>query len=256
MKNKEITINDLKDFLKDFWTPLLILGVIIVLTLTLFKPTLVKWGELKIENQKLQKKLQLLTQKANRLQKLSETDLESQVDKMESVFPSQEKTLTILSLLTKESEQRKVVLGDVNLEENYSQKNASSSGKIVISFNLKGKNADVASFLSDLQYFSPLLNIERISAFGDKRGDMAGLAARLKEGHTFLNLTVSSVWKNTPEEIAAVTSPLPVLNKKQKDVLEEVVNFKKNVFSEKSAFNISNETTQIGKEDPFILLED
>jgi len=222
--------------------PILVGTTILLLTLTLFRSTLLNYFELKSENDRLQKKLEGLRRKSQLLQSLDRNEIEMRVKKLEEVFPSEKPVINLIASLNQITRQEGVTFRGIKLEPGRIVKTTSAEGNeqadlvtgelqdFSISFNIEGQLAAITSFISRLEKAAPLMKIESLSLSLDGSN---------------CSLTVRVYYQTMPKTIGAVDKPVPVLTEKEKEILNEIATYQK--------VEAIKTTVPVGKENIFSL---
>jgi len=226
MENKEIKAEDLNQFFKDYLIPLLCLAMILILTSTVFRPTLENWGKLNIENEALEKKLSNLVKKRTTLEGFTEEELASKVELIEEVYPSQKNVLKTLVAINSLGDESKVLVQDIGLEKASLEATASAKQEeIVVSFSAWGKVDEIIDFLNSLDKTVPLLRIIEVTAGNISGENKSEAQVQQSAANILLNFKVSSYYQLPPESLGSIVQSVPMLNKAEELVLEELKDY-------------------------------
>jgi len=204
--------------------PILIGTTIFLLTITLFRSTLLNYFKLKSENDRLEQKLAVLKRKSQLLQSLDRNEIERRVKKLEEVFPSEKPVINLIASLNQISQQEGVTFRGIQLEPGRIVKYTSEEGgkqadlvtnelqDFTINFNIQGKLSAVTSFISRLEKAAPLMKIESLSLSLD--GSNCSLAVRV-------------YYQTLPEILGVLDKPVPLLTENEKEILNEIATYQK-----------------------------
>lgn len=216
-----------KEKLKENLVPILVGGIIFLLSVTVFKNTVTNLLKLSSENKNLSEKLSVLSKKSQLLQSLDEIEISKQVKKLEEVFPSEKPILNLLTSLNQLAQEEEVIFGGLELKPGRIKKQKKSSEKTEeavvvqettglqefdISFEIEGELENITDFTSQLEKNAPLVRIEGFSLSLD------GPSA---------NLEVRVFYQPFPESLGSIEEPVPVLTEKEKEILEEIADYRK-----------------------------
>ncbi len=211
----------------------------------ILKPFIAKTIDLndKLKDEKV--KLSKLKKKLEVLENLNEEQLDENVKKVETILPSQKPVITVLNSLFNLANQQDVILGEISFspgeikqeETKEEKKKVNKEGEqLAVNFNITGNLEDITDFLDKLELQTPL---SRLEGFGLN-------VENKQETTTALNLKV--FYLPLPETLGKISDPLPVLNKKEQDVLAELENFEDFTADETVVIETSG-----GKSNPFKL---
>lgn len=224
MDRRKLEIEKLKEKL----IPFLVGVTIFVLTLTIFRSTVVNLVNLWVENQRQQEKLAALRRKTQLLQSLDKEEVMERALKLEEVFPSEKPVLNLLASLMQLSRRERVKFGGIGLnpgkirqtkEKKKGTENEQGPVAVknelqefMISFSIEGKLRQIISFISQLEKTAPLMKIEDVSL--SLEGPQASLGVKV-------------YYQAFPEYLGKIEQPVPLLSEKEKEILEEIALYRK-----------------------------
>lgn len=233
---------DLKQ-LKPYMIPAAVGLTILVISLTLFRTTLINLTKIKLERSQSQKYLAELTRKAQVLQSLDKQEIESRILKLEEVLPSEKPVLNLIALLIKLSSEEGVIFSGLTLNPGAVEEEEkklpervkvdvpvaeNKLEEIPIGFTIQGNIQAIISFIAKLEKTSPLMRIE-------------GIGLSLSGPQASLNVKV--YYQPLPTTMGPITQPVPLLTEKEKGILNEIASYREAEFIPLA--------TQVGKEDLF-----
>jgi hypothetical protein len=224
--SSDLYLMKLKAWLKDYYL-LVIVGVLISFSLLLvFVPFSKEIFSLRGEISKNKKDLELLSQKESMLDSMDESELNSQVDLLESALPSEKPALYIIDILNASSQKFGLKLGSfefspgslatnsAELEKNIKAKSGIDS--IEVDVEVSGDFDNLLTYIDYLENALPLMKARAIS-FSTANLD--------KEVDATLGLDV--YYLLPPETIGKTSDQLKETSASQKEVLGKVGQYTK-----------------------------
>lgn len=226
--------------------PVLVGVSVLVLTLTVFRPSLITVGKLRLENLEAKKRLAALVRKRQLLQSLDEEEVNARVQKLEEVFPSQKPTLNLMATVIKIAAEEGVAFSGIELEpgriktsakiqkqggEKEIQTEEKKLEEFVIKFSIEGGLPQINSFISQLEKAAPLMKIEEL-----------GINLKIPPS---ASLTVSVYFQAFPDYLGPIDRVVPLLTQGEKDILMEIEPYRK--------AEVIQANAPVGKEDLFSL---
>ena len=214
--------------------------IIIILSLTIFRQTILKTVQLAKDNSNKRQKLTQLTQKAIYLEMMDKNQLETRVREIEQVFPSKKPALELLYSLRNLAGEDNVNLGEVTLfpgrqtaenpldsesstprQTNPQATKTLAKGPVKdfsVNFNISGELGNVTKFINDLEETSPLVQIDNLS--------LTILNYEVAKTTVQVSLGTSVYYQEPPKEIPAVEAPLLTITKSEEELLGKLSSFK------------------------------
>jgi Tfp pilus assembly protein PilO len=209
-------------------------AVILMLSLVII-PRAMSLMEVNKQISQTQDKIQLLNEKATKLESINKDELEQQLEVVLTVLPLTDAVpdaLTVIqSLMSKSSlnlQTTNYVAASKTAGLNYSTIRLSAAGKV----------ASVKDFLINLNDAPRLFQVESVSLTFSKDGD-----------DTSLDIPLSIISAPAPETIGTIDQPLPVLSEQDKSLITQ---FKQSIDAlTQSSTQSAQVAVPLGKEDPF-----
>lgn len=204
---------------------------ILILTLTVFRQTILKTIKLIEDNQTRREKLATLSKKVSFLADLDQNRLEKRVGQVEQVFPSKKPALELLTALRSLSAEDEVSLGSFTLkpgklekeeeaikETEREQAKESKMQDFHIDFVVNGEFSKVSQFIKDLERTAPLAKIESLDiSFKKPESD----AVTLQVG-----IGVRIYYQSPPVSIPPIDRPIIHLTAQEEEILDQLSIFK------------------------------
>lgn len=201
--------------------------IIIILTLTVFRPTLVNVFKLREKNQKNKEMLAKLIDKAQKLEAIDEVEIKKRVELVEEVLPSQKPVLELLSSLEQLSVEEGVVFGGLELKPgkiDELSKSKTEREEFEISFNIEGNLSNISSFVNKLEKTPPLMKIERMDLKLSRGRE--NISETEEIGSLKAALGVRVFYQFLPKTIGAIDQPLAMLSSKEREILNKISSYR------------------------------
>jgi len=209
---------------------ILVLITILILSVTVFRQTLLKVISLSQENIKKGDKLEKVTTKANYLYALDVNQLEVRVREMEQVFPSRKPSLQLLVMLKLLAFDNNVSLGSLTLQpgklesedEEKALRDTDASEKkmmedFLVDFSVIGTSNNISNFIQALKNTAPLTQIEKVGV---------SIVNEVNNNYILrVSLSARVYYQSLPEQIPNVDDPLAQLTVYEEEVLNKLADF-------------------------------
>ena len=183
-----------------------LLGLLVILTIILFKVGVKSITE---QNSKLSgqlKKEKILVQKAEILSRV-EAEAQAQAEVASFALPSQNSSFVVISQLKTLAASNLLILTNIRVGGETKDGNISVAD---ISFDLEGPLPSIFTFLQGLSKVAPLTISDKVQI------NQAGEVARA-------NVRAKAFWAAFPETLPALSEPANDLTKEEKEILVEVL---------------------------------
>lgn len=219
--------------------PLGTILLIVILSVTLLRTSISGIFNFREENKAQEEKILNLKKKSEKLISLDEQELISKVEKVEQILPSKQPLIALISQISALSQEEGVKFTGLELDPqklknqinvvSQDQKEEEKTESLPLLIKINGETAKVFSFIRRLDEIPPLMKIE---SFSLETG-----------GEKMIELTIRIFYQELPQTLGKIDAPLPELNEKAQEIL--------NNFSEFKIFPALPEDAPVGKENPF-----
>lgn len=160
---------------------------------------------------RLEKEVNALSTKRDRLQNLNSEQINEGVKMATKALPAKAAVLPIISFVRSAAAQSGLVIIQLrvareNLGKDQSVSGAASSG---ITVELEGPVADIQQFLGNVRRVLPIIEVGR--------GKLT-----TRGGVTQVTVTLNTFWKKLPEQLSGVSAPLPQLTPNEEKLLSSI----------------------------------
>jgi Tfp pilus assembly protein PilO len=254
-KKKEINPEEIRKLLKEFLVPILCGLTFFILTFMVFRPVLISWGQLSAENRELEKKLAVLSTKAEELQEIDPDEQVDKVELLEALFPSQESALPLIINVNSLGKQNGVVVENIQLKERLGEAASSSRlQELTLDFDVSGEGEKMISFVKSLDKAAPLISITGVGVGKIARRKIGVIQSEKLGGKIYLSLKLTTFYQPLPEFLGSIEQPLFLLSGEEEKIFEDFKNYSSPAQFFQSV--TSSGGGQTGREDLFNLLEE
>lgn len=213
---------------------IMVAAIILILSVTIVRQTVLNVFSLQSENKSKEEKLIKLAEKSNYLSGINKDQLELEVRNVEQVFPSKKPALELINSLTILAGRDKVSLSELTLnpgriesgtsDQTQAQRSEQSTAdnkapdpklqKLNITFFVSGEFNDVNKFISDLELSSPIVQI-----------DSLGILTKAGENDKKIiqvNMSVEAFYQPAPSQLPALDQAVIPLTSQENEVLAQL----------------------------------
>jgi hypothetical protein len=224
-KPAELHLPKLSNLPKYYIWPALTLALILGLSVLVVKPQIENIFKLRSQVVKQRERLKQLTEKASLLESTSKDELTKKVKKTEEVFPSEKPAIQVINTISYLSQQAEVVFSGVELSPGMLSTPSAKAKKEKISklpsiqagFTVDGSKENVFKFFDSLEKATPIMRIEGLSLSLTEAPDLIDIMSGAIE--------VSVFYKQPPQSIGKVDSPLTLLTAEETAALTTIEGF-------------------------------
>lgn len=235
MKNSKILAK-----IKSLWLPFLLFAFVFLTSVLFLKPKIREVIAIQQKISQERKTLAQLTQKVALLEGLDQNELSTKTDKVLKILPTEKNVPFILQTLRLLSSQTNINLSKLtvspgSLSTDSAQLNPPADLPVLtLDINLDGDKDKIKSFLSSLEFTSPLMRVKTISF--SQKGDSS----------IALEMVLETYFLPLPQTLGKPEQPVPNITSQEQSAYQLLTQFKSPLTASELPVGPA------GKENPFV----